>query len=57
MITGPNDDDGYWGVPKWIKHKLQMPEHHYPWPIKVENHVVMMYHSQLYWVYEHNVPA
>ena len=30
--AGPNEDQGYWGVPKWIKNKLKMPKNLFPWP-------------------------
>ena len=25
---------GYWGVPKWIKEKLNVQTHEFPWPLK-----------------------
>ena len=30
--AGSNEDQGYWGVPKWIKNKLEMPKRLFPWP-------------------------
>jgi hypothetical protein len=29
--------DGYWGVPPWIKDKLNVQTHEYPWPLKEVN--------------------
>ena len=31
---GPAEDEGYWGVPPWVKHKMEPAEHLYPWPLK-----------------------
>ncbi len=30
--AGSNQDQGYWGVPKWIKDKLDQPSRLFPWP-------------------------
>ena len=30
--AGPLEDQGYWGIPKWIKAKLDPPENPFPWP-------------------------
>ena len=30
--AGEYEDQGYWGVPKWIKDKLEKPKNTYPWP-------------------------
>ena len=32
--SGPAEDEGYWGVPPWVKHKMEPPEHLFPWPLK-----------------------
>ena len=32
--AGENEDEGYWGVPPWIKHKVDNPGHYFPWPMK-----------------------
>ena len=31
--AGPNESEGYWGVPPWIKHKVGPPQHDFPWPM------------------------
>jgi len=31
--AGENEDQGYWGVPPWIKHKVDNPDHYFPWPM------------------------
>ena len=30
--AGTNENQGYWGVPKWVKDKLEMPSRLFPWP-------------------------
>ena len=30
--AGPLEDHGYWGIPKWIKTKLNPPKNLFPWP-------------------------
>ena len=30
-----SDLGGYWGVPPWVKAKLQSPVHEFPWPFQV----------------------
>ena len=31
--AGQNESEGYWGVPPWIKHKVDPPQHAFPWPM------------------------
>ena len=33
-ITFNNTQHSYWGVPKWIKEKLEGKAHQFPWPMK-----------------------
>jgi hypothetical protein len=35
--AGPNETEGYWGVPPWIKHKVDDPDHYFPWPMVQPN--------------------
>ena len=30
--AGENENQGYWGVPKWIKDKLEKPKNLFPYP-------------------------
>ena len=30
--AGAGEDQGYWGIPPWAKHKLEPSEHLFPWP-------------------------
>ena len=32
--NGECNERGYWGVPPWIKQKLDGNEHKFPWPLK-----------------------
>lgn len=32
--AGENENQGYWGIPKWIKDKMDLPEKLFPWPFK-----------------------
>ena len=33
-ITFNGTKDSYWGVPKWIKEKLDVKSRQFPWPMK-----------------------
>ena len=33
-VLWPVGSDGYWGVPPWIKDKMNVTSHPYPWPME-----------------------